>query len=248
MKTLIISDIHGNADALRAVVDAEDAIDHTIFLGDALLAGPQANETAAILKSLDPEVCVMGNHDEEVLDRSLYASWPDEWVALHDWILDRLDKSAYEYIRGYSPAGRYTVGGVDMYLHHGEIDKSFPKILPNAPNESFLALESDGPLTLFGHTHVQFERQIGGTRYINPGSVGQPRCGIFHACYGVIVDGEYSPKQVTYDPSAWLDALANLEVLDDHPQFREWMKNSLLSGYGIGEREPWTSFAAEGYF
>ena len=55
-----------------------------------------------------------------------------------------------------------------MYLHHGEIDKSFPKILPNAPNESFLALESDQPLTLFGHTHVQFERQIGGTRYINP--------------------------------------------------------------------------------
>ena len=54
MKTLIISDIHGNADALRAVVDAEDAIDHTIFLGDALLAGPQANETAAILQSLDP--------------------------------------------------------------------------------------------------------------------------------------------------------------------------------------------------
>ena len=33
MKTLIISDIHGNADALQAVVDAEDAIDHTIFLG-----------------------------------------------------------------------------------------------------------------------------------------------------------------------------------------------------------------------
>ena len=110
MKTLIISDIHGNADALRAVVDAEDAIDYTIFLGDALLAGPQANETAAILQSLDPEVCVMGNHDEEVLDRSLYANWPDEWVALHDWILDRLDESAQEYIRGYSPAGRYTVG------------------------------------------------------------------------------------------------------------------------------------------
>ena len=100
MKTLIISDIHGNADALRAVVDAEDAIDYTIFLGDALLAGPQANETAAILQSLAPEVCVMGNHDEEVLDRSLYANWPDEWVALHDWILDRLDESAHEYIRG----------------------------------------------------------------------------------------------------------------------------------------------------
>ncbi|MFL2502246.1 MAG: metallophosphoesterase [Luminiphilus sp.] len=39
MKILVISDIHGNAEALRAVVDAEDGIDHTIFLGDALPRG-----------------------------------------------------------------------------------------------------------------------------------------------------------------------------------------------------------------
>ena len=38
MKILVISDIHGNAEALRAVVKAEPDADHTIFLGDALLS------------------------------------------------------------------------------------------------------------------------------------------------------------------------------------------------------------------
>ena len=45
MKILLISDIHGNAEALRAVMQAEADADATIFLGDALLSGPQANET-----------------------------------------------------------------------------------------------------------------------------------------------------------------------------------------------------------
>jgi hypothetical protein len=35
--------------------------------------------------------------------------------------------------------------------------------------------------------------------------------------------------------------------LDEYPDFREWLKQGLLSGYGIGENEPWTRFAAEGY-
>ena len=144
MKILVISDIHGNAEALRAVVDAEDGIDHTIFLGDALLAGPQANETAAILQTLDPEVCVMGNHDEEVLDRGLYANWPDEWVELHDWILDRLDESAYDYIEGYSPAGRYTVGGLDHACITVRSTRAFQRSYPMHPRELPRA-ESDQP-------------------------------------------------------------------------------------------------------
>ena len=42
LKTFVISDIHGNADALRAVINEEKNVDQSIFLGDALLSGPQA--------------------------------------------------------------------------------------------------------------------------------------------------------------------------------------------------------------
>ena len=49
MKILIISDIHGNAEALKAIISKETPVDHSIFLGDALLSGPQANETMDLI-------------------------------------------------------------------------------------------------------------------------------------------------------------------------------------------------------
>ena len=249
MKTLVLGDIHGNAEALRAVMAAEQDADNVVFLGDALLSGPQANETAELLLELSPDISIMGNHDEEVFDHSLFAHWPAEWVALNEWIIERLDSSTTAPLQDYLPAGQYGVGGLEMFLHHGEIEKSLPAPLPDSPDETFSAMDgdSDCPLVLFGHTHVQFTKRIGDKTYINPGSIGQPRCGKLHACYGVFVDGEYSPRQVTYDPTPWLDALGRIEVLDGYPDFQRWLKDGLLNGYGIGAREPWTRYAAEGF-
>ena len=99
---------------------------------------------------------------------------------------------------------------------------------------------------LFGHSHIQFQRMIDGQQFINPGSVGQPRCGRRVACYGVIEDGAFRHCQVEYDPGPWLEALNGIRPLDGFPRFREWLKRALLGGYGIGERAPWTRYAREG--
>ena len=249
MKILVISDIHGNAEALRAVMDAEQDADHVIFLGDALLSGPQPNETAELLASLDPDICIIGNHDEEVLDPSEYQHFPAEWVALNDWLVERIPPEAVEFLKTFKPAGQYQLAGLDMYLHHGQIDKDLGAAWPDQPDECFLSMDSGSgsPFVLFGHTHVQFERRIGNTRYINPGSVGQPRCGRLHACYGVFLDGHYTPRQVTYDPAPWLAAIEKVAALDAYPEFRQWHIDGLLNGFGVGEREPWVRYAAEGY-
>lgn len=248
-KILVVSDIHGNAEALRAVMNAEGDADHTIFLGDALLSGPQANETAALLGELSPDISIRGNHDEETLDPLRFSHWPAEWVALNEWIIESLDSEVLTLLGAYLPAGQYEVGGLEMFLHHGDFDRGIPAALPDAPDDSFLAIDgsSDCPVVLFGHTHVQFTRRIGDKTYINPGSVGQPRCGRLHACYGVFEGGQYSPRQVTYDPTSWLDALNRIDALDPHPKFRQWLRDGLLSGYGVGEKEPWTRYAAEGF-
>ena len=55
-KILIISDVHGNAEALRAVMNAEDDADHVVFIGDAFVSGPQPIETAVLLEKLDADV------------------------------------------------------------------------------------------------------------------------------------------------------------------------------------------------
>lgn len=248
-KILIISDIHGNAEALRAVMNAEDNADCAVFLGDAFVSGPQPIETAELLASLDADVSIMGNHDKEVLDTNLFAHWPEGWIAFNKWIIGSLGSEVVERVRGFKPAGEYKVGGTSMYLHHGELEKGVPSPLPDSPEESFLAMgrDSDCPLVLFGHTHVQFTKTIGEKTYINPGSVGQPRCGRLHACYGVLEGGLYSPRKVTYDPSPWVEALERLEVLENRSSMRQWLKTALLSGYGIGEKEPWTKYHSEGY-
>ena len=55
MKILIISDIHGNAEALKAIISKETPVDHSIFLGDALLSGPQANETMDLIDAANDD-------------------------------------------------------------------------------------------------------------------------------------------------------------------------------------------------
>ena len=232
MKILVISDIHGNAEALKAVLKAEPDADSTIFLGDALLSGPQAPEVADLLDNLKPDIAIMGNHDEELLDPSRFANWPAEWVALNEWIIDELDSPTIERFRDYQPNGAYEIGGLSLYLHHGELPRGGPQALPDAEDQVFLSMHESRQVktVLFGHTHVQFERQVADTRFINPGSIGQPRCGRLHACYGVFTDGEYTPKSVTYDPGPWLTALERIAVLESYPEFKKWLADGLITG------------------
>ncbi|MEM7017585.1 MAG: metallophosphoesterase family protein [Pseudomonadota bacterium] len=158
-----------------------------------VLFGPQANETIALLTRLKAGTFIIGNHDVEVLEPEVFANWPEEWVALNNWIIEHLNADAYDLIRSLKPAGEYEEGGINMALHHGTIPGGLRHALPDTPDEQLLQLAdgSDCPYVLFGHSHVQFSREINGQTFINPGSVGQPRCGKLLACYGVFEDGIY---------------------------------------------------------
>lgn len=136
-----------------------------------------------------------------------------------------------------------------MLLKHGVLPDKPHQGLPDTPDEqlSLFAEDSDCPFVLFGHSHIQFQRTINGQQFINPGSVGQNRCGKRLACYGVFEDGLYRHCQAEYDPTPWLEAVDSIAPLDAFPEFREWLKEGFLQGYGIGEKEPWTRYAQEGY-
>lgn len=248
MKILVIADVHGNAEALSAVLETERDVDATIFLGDTVLSGPQPNETMALLAGLDG-VLIKGNHDVEMFEPERFESWPAPWRAYTQWILDTLAPSGWELLRGLQGEGEYEVGGQRVFLHHGVLPDEPRQALPDTADERLTALAggADCPLVLFGHSHIQFRRRIDGKEFINPGSVGQPRCGRRVACYGLIEDGAFRHCQAEYDPGPWLAALDSVAPLGEFPDFREWLKKALLSGYGIGERAPWTRFARQGY-
>jgi len=248
MKVLVISDIHGNAEALEAVLKKEQDTDSAIFLGDALLSGTQPKETIDLMKELSG-ILITGPHDLDILEPDRFAQWPDPWKAWNNWIIDKLTQADRDFLQELKPEGEYDVGGRRLYLTHGALEGKIRHVLPDAEDDHVakLAAGHDSPMVLFGHSHIQFTRTVGEQQFINPGSVGQNRCGKLLACYGILEDGVYRPCQVEYDPAPWVEALEAIDPLAAHSDFREWIKQGLLSGYGIGKQEPWTRFAEEGY-
>lgn len=248
MKILVIADIHGNAEALATILENERDVDSTVFLGDAVLPGPQPNETIELLKGLSGSL-ILGNHDIEMLEQEPWVGWPPQWVALNRWVLDTLKPAGFEFLRSLKPEGEYMEGGIRMLLHHGVLPDKPQQGLPDTPDDrlAVIAAGSDSPFVFFGHSHVQSRRNINGQEFINPGSVGQSRCGKRLACYSLIEDGVHRHCQLEYNPTPWLEALDRISPLEEFPEFRAWLKEGFVSGYGIGESEPWTRYAREGY-
>ncbi|GIN58170.1 hypothetical protein J8TS2_24890 [Lederbergia ruris] len=70
MKFAVLTDIHGNYPALRAVlkeIDRRDDIEHIFCLGDMIAIGPDTNEVLETLFSRKDVSMITGNHDEAVL-------------------------------------------------------------------------------------------------------------------------------------------------------------------------------------
>ncbi len=247
-KVLVISDIHGNREALQAVLDEEPSFDDLVFLGDAVSPSPQPAETVQLLNELSG-VHICGNHDQAMLNPSMTENWPEPWRVLDNWVRRSLSSREFEYLRKLQSNGNYKVGGEDLHLCHGERKGRFRHLLPHSPIDDFLALTHDGDAdrVLFGHSHVQFEKRVGNKRFFNPGSVGQNRCGKPVACYGVIENGEFYHRHVPYDTAPLVDALYAIEPLNEFPEFREWFGETLISGWGVGKSEPWTTLADQGY-
>ena len=71
MKYLVLSDIHGNLEALRAVLAhaARKRRDAVLFLGDAVGYGAAPNQVVERMRDLGGTmIAVRGNHDRVVLD------------------------------------------------------------------------------------------------------------------------------------------------------------------------------------
>lgn len=248
MKILVISDIHGNAEALRAVLQQEGDVDSTIFLGDTVFPGPQAEETIDLLLNLSG-IFIRGNHDELAVDQNAMNQWPEPWQVLYHEIFDELDQTYFDFFRNLRDGGPYTVDEQKVCLQHGYVSEEQRHLLPDSPDELIaqLDIENSHRMTLFGHSHVQFRRTVGSREFINPGSVGQNRCGHVIACYGILLDGEFEHRYVPYDPLPFVSSFDRLSSMKRFPDFLDWLKQTILTGFGVGKREPWTRFALEGY-
>jgi predicted phosphodiesterase len=201
---LIVSDIHGNREALEAVLaDAQGRYDRIVCLGD--LAGYGADPNFAIeWARANVSAIVRGNHDKVCAGlESLYSYRPAARAAA-EWTINALSAENRAYLEKL-PRGPLPYEGFDL-VHGSPLDED--EYIVTANDVAGIRREIETPLTFFGHTHLQggfliardkvkpidrrlvLELESDYFYLVNPGSVGQPRDGDPHAAYAI-----YSPQE-----------------------------------------------------
>jgi len=171
----VISDVHGNAPALRAVlaeIEQSDA-ELVVSLGD-VTWGVQPEETRMLLESLDrPAIFVNGNGERAL--RELRAGRDGNEREL--WMRDHHSDATFAFLAMFVDSAVVTVDGLGaVRFCHGSPRSDIELITPETPVERMRALMEGVPETVLasGHTHLQFDRRVAGLRSVNPGSVGMP--------------------------------------------------------------------------
>lgn len=176
MRIALISDLHANELALDAVLaDAERAgYDELVCLGDVATLGPRPS---AVLRRLRDSKCrcVLGNHDEFMLDAALVRSYSESplIVSSVDATREQLSDEDVSFLRSFVR----TVSVGDAFLYHGTPRSNMEDLLSSTPNETVdEMLQGAPPAKVFagGHTHLQMQRVHRGAVIVNPGSLGMP--------------------------------------------------------------------------
>jgi diadenosine tetraphosphatase ApaH/serine/threonine PP2A family protein phosphatase len=202
MRVAVLSDIHGNLHALRAVLDAVAAeeVDALWCLGDLVGYGPRPNECCAEVERA-AQLCLVGNHDLGVLGRIPLAEFSDDAAAAARWSQSVLSAEARVFLERLQSLA----AAEDVELFHASPrDPVWEYVLSDEVALAAFRLTS-APVVLVGHSHVALafvlengavdgavvpggaEIDLADGRFIlNPGSVGQPRDGDPRAAYLVL--------------------------------------------------------------
>ncbi len=177
-----IYDIHGNLPALEAVLqEIRNAEVDQIVVGGDVVPGPMPCETIESLRELDiPVQYIYGNGEREVLARRRGIETntvPEQFRGMIRWVADQLHPEDEQMLNSWPLTLRLEIDGLGNVLFCHATPRNDTEIFTRLTAEDRLLPIFEGldvPLVVCGHTHMQFDRMIGGTRVVNAGSVGMP--------------------------------------------------------------------------
>ena len=237
MRYAVISDIHSNIQALKAVFRdiAGQRIDRVISLGDVVGYGPNPAEVIDLLSDVGSDV-VLGNHDAAVAGYFPIDKFNSEAKSAIEWTTSTLTERELEFLRKqpleiifensrFAHAGFENSASFSYIINEEDAISSF-----NVCNEQLL---------FTGHSHIPGIFVIGNSgvphwlppldfqaenekRYIiNVGSVGYPRDNDFRASYCIFdtSNRDIYFRKVPFDLEALKKSLLNNGLYADFPFF-----------------------------
>ena len=172
-RVAVLSDVHGNAVALEAVLAELPAVgpDLVVFGGD-LTWGPLPEDTLALLDRLSvPALFVRGNAERALLKPSPAPTDRERWL------LERHSAEALALLATFAERVSVVVDGLGpVCFSHGSPRSDEELVTPETPEARIRALAAgvSERVLVTAHTHLQFDRRVAGIRSVNAGSVGMP--------------------------------------------------------------------------
>lgn len=186
-KIAIISDVHGNLEALQTVLEdvRGRGIQRIFCLGDTISKGAHQQECVDLVRQ-NCEVVVQGNCDKfYIMPPETMASEQDRAHAA--WVQSKLDAGAMEFVRNLPFCYEFYLSGRLVRLLHahpqfsnkavGNIDKVEHYYELFLPSERTVSQEK-ADVVVYGHLHTAFAQKIYNRLILNPGSVGDAIDGI----------------------------------------------------------------------
>lgn len=215
MKIGLISDIHGNQQALTKVLSQlyAERVDLILCAGDLVCYGAHCNQVLDLMRSCAIP-CVTGNYDAAVA-----WNWPSasskpsssateglKQAAL-EWTKRNIHSKHRDYLRGLPWTLSYWLDGLRIVVIHAGLQELDEWYTPEEPARLCqLAAQVVADVIVLGHTHQPFVCEVEyapgrKTLFVNPGAVGRSLDGDTRAAYAIFQTGicEAQLKRIPYD-------------------------------------------------
>jgi len=184
-KIAVLSDIHGNATALEAVLaDAKaQAVTEYWTIGDNTVRGPEAERVMQLLDQVEPTAAVLGNHEQNY--QKVLAATPANFTKpkqimatiLTDFDRQQLTQVHFQQLLDLPITQTKQVGPLTIRLQHVLPDfVSGHTLAPTEVQPNFdKAASGNADLVIYAHTHQPLMRySTRGQLILNAGTVGLP--------------------------------------------------------------------------
>ncbi|MEM0504466.1 MAG: metallophosphoesterase family protein [Sulfolobales archaeon] len=245
LKLLIISDIHGNADALKTLLSRVPGWDYLWVLGDLTDYGPEPHVVVDLIRDLKPDVVLMGNHDHAVAFNTDCMCAPElHELSEYTRVNISLRLLAEDQVRWLKTLPKYysvMLDNLKFYATHGSprnnlygylkptlsMDEVKLALTPSMYAVKPKPIEAD--YVIVGHTHIPMSLDVNSLKVLNPGSIGQPRDGDPRTS-ALLLDlrsREVRWYRIEYEIG---ETIRKLRSLDLDLRYVKWLESILISG------------------
>ncbi|MDP3104110.1 MAG: YfcE family phosphodiesterase [Candidatus Methanoperedens sp.] len=211
----LISDVHSNTTALKAVLSEMErmGVEKILHAGDIIGYNPYPNETIEMFIE-HKIISILGNHDRAIITGD-YSEFNPYAAAALLWTKKVISPRNVDYLHSLKSREHFTIDNIHFVAIHGSLRDVDEYIFPVNVSAHFLAVAKADVLVL-GHTHVQFKKEYSLGIVLNPGSVGQPRDENPDAAFAVYdtMTNVARLKRINYDFEKVIEDMHNAHLPD----------------------------------